>query len=602
RTLLKKRDTGFEFIVVSRGEAGADEWLEHARGEIVFLAAEPPSALDPDSLAQRCGDEDIVIGDGDSADEAHPFVRRVRHFPPHWRNFQRLRLGSGEALATLRLPAEFAGEPADLPLHPALLDMVTGFMSMVDGFESGVPFCYRRVCLWRPLASGVHSHVRRVENRQPDERSYDATILDDVGNVLMDVAGFTLKAFAEAADTPALPEEQRNFCVEIERSGSLATLGLRPDRRRSPAPGEVEIEVAAAGLNFIEVLYALGLLPEPPGGGVRFGLECAGALTAVGEGVAGLRPGDEVYGLAPRAFSRYTTTAANAIAQRPEDLTLGEAATLPAAFTTAYYSLIIRGRLRRGERVLIHAASGGVGLAAVNIAEWRGAEIFATAGTPAKREYLHSLGIRHVFDSRSLDFAGQVLAATEGRGVDAVLNSLGGEFIPASLSVLARYGRFLELGKRDIFRNTALGLAPFEKHLAFFAIDVGTDLPEFEFVWRQVVRAVQRQIFRSLPYREFSVSRVAEAFEYMAQGKHIGKVVVAIGGADGVSVSARRRRGRPLADIVGRGRTEQRSGHQTTAEAKSLEAARGAAWRDPGHARPALSTAYRDPAGETEAR
>src|SRR5262249_1663583 len=163
---------------------------------------------------------------------------------------------------------------------------------------------------------------------------------------------------------------------------------------------------------------------------------------------------------------------------------VAEAATLPAAYTTAYYALITRGRLRAGERVLIHAGAGGVGLAAVNIATWRRAGIFATAGTPEKREYLRSLGVRHVWDSRSLDFAGQAMETTGGRGVDVVLNSLGGEFIPATLSVLAPYGRFLELGKRDIIRNTPVGLASFAKHVSFMAIDVGTDLPEFRSVWR----------------------------------------------------------------------------------------------------------------------
>jgi NADPH:quinone reductase-like Zn-dependent oxidoreductase/acyl carrier protein len=367
----------------------------------------------------------------------------------------------------------------------------------------------------------------------------------------------------------------------------------------------VEIEVAQAGLNFIEVLYALGMLPDAPGGAVRFGLECAGRIAAVGEGVDGFRPGDEIFGFAPRAFSRFATTAAMAIAHKPEHLTLGEAATLPAAFTTAYYALITQGRMKRGERVLIHAASGGVGLAAVNIAQWRGAEIFATAGTPAKREYLQGLGIRHVWDSRSLDFAAQLLEATQSKGVDLVLNSLGGEFIPASLSVLARYGRFLELGKRDIFRDAALRLAPFEKHLSFIAIDVGTDLPEFELVWRQVVRAVRRQAFRPLPNREFPVSRLAEAFDHMAQGKHIGKILVAVGGLDPTCVGRHRRRGRPLDEILGREAAFSPGPwpeNKPSADAEPAAAGVRTTAFDATHARPALLTAYRPPSGETERR
>ena len=236
---------------------------------------------------------------------------------------------------------------------------------------------------------------------RPDERNYDATVMDADGNVLLDVVGFTLRTYQERRvrePEAAAPEEARNFCVEIEVPGSLASLGVRPDVRRTPGPGEVEIEVVAAGLNFMEVLYALGMLPDPPGGSVQFGLECAGRVAAVGEGVDRFRPGDDIFGFAPRAFSRFTNTAAASVALKPEQLSFEQAATIPAAFTTAYYALITRGRLQRGERVLIHAASGGVGLAAVNVANWRGAEIFATAGTPEKREYLRNLGIRHVFD------------------------------------------------------------------------------------------------------------------------------------------------------------------------------------------------------------
>jgi NADPH:quinone reductase-like Zn-dependent oxidoreductase/NAD(P)-dependent dehydrogenase (short-subunit alcohol dehydrogenase family) len=596
RTILTKRDAGFDFVVASRMAAGADEWLEHARGEIAFLTANPPHPRDLAALEKRCQAIDLALPESAANGLCHGFAARVRQFTPHWRCFERVRLGADEGLATLRLAPEFAAELDVLPLHPALSDMATGYLSMLDGFEAGVPFCYRRLRLWHPLRSRVHSHVRSVPNAQPAERSYDATILDDQGTVLLEAVGLALRSFEgrRAAEPPAaaVPEAETNFCAEIEHVGSLATLGLRPAMRRQPSPGEVEIEVAAAGLNFIEVLYALGMLPDPPDGQARFGLECAGSVAAVGEGDNRFRPGDRVFGFAPSAFSRFTTAAASGIAHVPEHLSFAEAATLPVAFTTAYYALITRGRLRRGERVLIHAAAGGVGLAALNIAQWRGAEVFATAGSPEKRDYLRSRGIHHVWDSRSLDFVGQVLGASGGRGVDVVLNSLGGEFVPAGLSVLARYGRFLELGKRDILRNAGLGLAPFEKHLSFTAIDVGIDLPEFGTVWRQVARAVSRNAFRPLPYREFPISRLAAAFDHMAQARHIGKVVIAVHGAK-PTISARRR-GRPLDDIVGRstdmpGRMERKPAAVVVPV-------------DAGHSRPALATAYRPPRGATEVR
>ena len=142
-----------------------------------------------------------------------------------------------------------------------------------------------------------------------------------------------------------------------------------------------------------------------------------------------------------------------------------QAAALPAAYVTAWHALIVSARLRPGERVLVHSAAGGVGLAALNIARFVGAEVLATAGSEEKRDYLRQLGIDAVSDSRSLSFADDVMAQTEGEGVDVVLNSLGGEFIDRSLSVLRRYGRFVELGKRDIFRGTPLDLSHFARQL-----------------------------------------------------------------------------------------------------------------------------------------
>ena len=607
KTALAPKASGFTFVVVSRADGAADEWLEHARGDIFPLAGDPPPPFDLQLLAQRCQAADIAIADTDADADVgseNPFAQRARGFAPHWRCFQRLRLGDGEGLATLRLAPAFAAETEALGLHPALSDMATGFMSMVDGFESGVPFCYRRVRIRRALPPFLHSLVRRVPSRQAGERSYDVTLLDEHGAVLVEVDGFTLKEAVQRPITAPAPPGEDNFFAAIDAPGSLATLCLRSQARRPPGRGEVEIEVAAAGINFIEVLYALGMLPEPPGGDARFGLECVGTIVRTGEDAGGFRPGDAVFGFAPGALARYAVATAAAIAPIPAGLAPAEAATLPAAFTTAFYALITRGRLRRGERVLIHAAAGGVGLAAVNIAAWRGAEIIATAGSAEKRDHLRGRGIRHVADSRSLDFVRDVLDATGGRGVDVVLNSLGGAFIPAGLSVLARHGRFLELGKRDILANAELGLAPFERHLSFTAIDVGTDLPEFERVWRQVVRGIARGAFRPLPRREFPIGDLAAAFEHMAQARHIGKVVAIVGGAEPVlsAPASRRTRGRPLADILPRmpPQSAERARVAIPAADMAAKPVPRAAPASALHPRPALATTHRAPAEKTE--
>ncbi|HZT80840.1 MAG TPA: SDR family NAD(P)-dependent oxidoreductase, partial [Gemmataceae bacterium] len=330
--------------------------------------------------------------------------------------------------------------------------------------------------------------------------------------------------------------EKPGFCeatpyrLTTRRPGTLDGLTLQTLRRRPPGPGEVEIEVFAAGLNFSDVMKALGLYPGLPDGPVPFGAECSGVVTAVGEGVAGLRVGDEVLAVAGFAFGSHVVTRAELVARKPARLSFEEAAALPIAFLTAAYALEHLGRLGKGESVLIHSASGGVGLAAVQLARRAGAEVFATAGTPEKRDYLRALGIRQVMDSRSLAFADEVRQLTGGRGVDAVLNSLPGEAIPRGLAALADYGRFLEIGKRDIYQNARLGLQPFRKNLSFFAIDLDRVMRErpalLGSLLQEIVRRVDGGELQPLPCRAWPITEAADAFRFMQHGKHVGKVVL----------------------------------------------------------------------------
>ena len=230
-------------------------------------------------------------------------------------------------------------------------------------------------------------------------------------------------------------------------------------RARSwPAAGEVEIEVAAAGLNFRDVMKALGIYPLGPDEPVIFGDEFSGRIIGVGRGVRRLRAGDRVMGFAPEggAFASHLVVRTDAVWRVPAALGLAEAASIPVVFGTAYHALCSLARLRRGETVLVHAAAGGVGLAALQLARQIGAVVFATAGSEEKRDLLRSLGAAHVMDSRTLDFADEVLQHTDGRGVDVVLNSLAGAFQHKSLAVCAPHGRFVEIGKRDLFENRAL--------------------------------------------------------------------------------------------------------------------------------------------------
>lgn len=329
-------------------------------------------------------------------------------------------------------------------------------------------------------------------------------------------------------------QNQNSFRLEISTPGILNNLTLLATTRPNPEPNEVEIQVCATGLNFKDVAKAMNLLADVNLEGNfsnrSLGLECAGIITAVGSGVEGFQIGDEVIAIAPKSFGTYTITDAHLVVHKPPTISFEEAATIPVVFLTAYYALHYLGRIGKDERVLIHAAAGGVGLAAIQIAKAAGAEIFATAGSPEKREFLKSLGVKYVMDSRSLAFAEQVMDLTDGKGVDIVLNSLAGEAIPKSLSVLGAYGRFIDIGKRDIDNNSNLELRPFQKNLSFFAVDLDRLLQERPdlcgSLLRELIQDFNKGTFHPLPHRVFPISQAVSAFRYMAQAKHIGKIVV----------------------------------------------------------------------------
>ncbi len=315
-----------------------------------------------------------------------------------------------------------------------------------------------------------------------------------------------------------------NVRLEAGDSGVIEDLRLAPVDRRAPGPGEVEIRISAAGVNFRDVMNAVAMRsdPEPLGG------ECAGRVVAVGEGVRGLAVGDHVVGLAEASFANYATTDATLVAQIPDGVSFAEAATLPFCFMTAHHALSDLGRLAPGETVLIHAGAGGVGQAAIQIAQEAGARVVATAGSDEKRAFLKSLGVESVFNSRDLGFAEQVLSATGGRGVDVVLNSLAGDFITESVRCLSSNGRFLEIGKRDIWsREQFRSVRPDGE---YYAIDLAAMRAEdpgatgrlFAFV----IDKAGKGDWKPLPLCRFPLARAADAFAFMAQARHIGKVVL----------------------------------------------------------------------------
>ncbi len=316
--------------------------------------------------------------------------------------------------------------------------------------------------------------------------------------------------------------------------GQLRNLRWEPSSRVAPHGAEIEIDVHATGLNFRDVMYALGLLSdeavEDGFAGPTLGLECSGVVTAIGKDVTGFSVGDSVVAFGPSSLSNRVITSEGAVSRIPNGISFEAAATIPSTFFTAYYALIKLAGLCEGERVLIHGAAGGVGIAAIQLAKWCGAEIFATAGSDEKRDFVRLLGADHVFDSRSNAFADQILSVTHGEGVDVVLNSLAGEAINRNLRVLKPFGRFLELGKRDFYENTKIGLRPFRNNISYFGIDADQLMKVHpaltQKIFREVMGLFSEGVLHPLPYQSFEADDVVDAFRYMQQARQIGKIVV----------------------------------------------------------------------------
>jgi acyl transferase domain-containing protein/acyl carrier protein len=331
--------------------------------------------------------------------------------------------------------------------------------------------------------------------------------------------------------SPPLPE---SFRLAATRPGAIDSVAPVAQSPATPGAGEIAVRVAAAGLNFRDVMWALDLLPEEAlkdgYAGPGLGIECAGTVTAIGPGVDRVAVGDRVAGFAPDALASHAVTRAEAVARLPDGIDFAEAASLPVIYLTAAYALGHLAKLEAGETVLIHGGAGGVGVAAIHYARHRGAQIIATAGSDTKRAFLRAMGVAHVFDSRSLAFADDVMTATGGAGVDVVLNSLGGEAMERSLGLLKPFGRFLELGKRDFYLDTRVGLRPLRQNISYFAVDADQLAARRPALARELLTEIMALVGDGTlvppPRRVFPFSEAAAAFRLMQNAGHIGKIVL----------------------------------------------------------------------------
>ncbi|MEV5989682.1 SDR family NAD(P)-dependent oxidoreductase, partial [Streptomyces sp. NPDC052051] len=324
------------------------------------------------------------------------------------------------------------------------------------------------------------------------------------------------------------PSESGGWRLDATRKGSLADLALVPSAAADAPlePGQVRVAVRAAGLNFRDVLIALGMYP---GDDAEIGGEGAGVVLEVGEQVDGIAVGDRVMGLFPGGGAGpVTVTDHRFLAKMPSVLTFHQAAVVPVVFLTAYYGLRELAQVRPGESLLIHAATGGVGMAAVQLGRHFGLDLYGTA-SPEKWGTLRELGFsdERIASSRTLDFEQRFRDASGGRGMDVVLDSLAREFVDASLRLLAPGGRFLEMGKTDI--RDPEEVAREYGGVSYWAYDLMCCEPEaIRRMLAEIVALYEEGALRPLPVTAWDVSHAPEALRFLSQARHTGKLALTL--------------------------------------------------------------------------
>ncbi|SGP85417.1 polyketide synthase pks5 [Mycobacterium tuberculosis] len=345
---------------------------------------------------------------------------------------------------------------------------------------------------------------------------------------------------ARLCPAPLRPEERQTTVVDhaeagmrlqIRTPGDLQTLEFAAFDRVPPGPGEIEVAVTASSINFADVLVTFGRYQTLDGRQPQLGTDFAGVVSAVGPGVSELKVGDRVGGMSPNGcWATFVTCDARLATRLPEGLTDAQAAAVTTASATAWYGLQDLARIKAGDKVLIHSATGGVGQAAIAIARAAGAQIYATAGNEKRRDLLRDMGIEHVYDSRSVEFAEQIRRDTAGYGVDIVLNSVTGAAQLAGLKLLALGGRFIEIGKRDIYSNTRLELLPFRRNLAFYGLDLGLMSVSHPAAVRELLSTVYRLTVEGvLPMPQsthYPLAEAATAIRVMGAAEHTGKLIL----------------------------------------------------------------------------
>ena len=321
----------------------------------------------------------------------------------------------------------------------------------------------------------------------------------------------------------------RRLKIEVGTFGTLDSLYWADEPVQPLNSEEIEIKVEATGMNFKDVVIAMGQVASP-----YLGVECSGIVARVGDTVSNVKAGDRVCAVSLGAYSTYARCPSTSVAVIPDSMSFETAASIPVVYSTAYYGMLELARIEPGEKILIHAASGGIGQAAIQLAKMVGAEVFATVGSDYKKELLikeYGIAEDHIFYSRDTSFRPLLKEATGGKGVDVVINSLAGDLLRESWECLAPFGRFIEIGKRDITSNTRLEMCKFEYNCSFHSVDLTLLADQRPKIMGRVLTSVMKLLADCTlepigPITAVGLSEVESALRKLQSGKTVGKVVV----------------------------------------------------------------------------
>jgi NADPH:quinone reductase-like Zn-dependent oxidoreductase len=368
------------------------------------------------------------------------------------------------------------------------------------------------------------------------DQSYESAYLQSGGNLNI-CRIIAAKETSRDVYQRSLPEQSKTQAFEtgppllltVTTPGLLDSLEWVEDTSYAEplAPDEVEVKVHMVGLNFRDLLLALGRI-----NGTTLGTECAGVVSRAGK-ATDFEPGDRVALFTPTAFATYTRIKAVAVARVPDGVSLMQAASVPSQFVAAWDALQGLGKLQKGETILIHSGAGGTGQAAIQIAQYLGSEIFTTVGSGEKKKFLmehYHIPADHIFYSRDTAFADGIRRMTNGRGVDMVLNSLAGESLVATWDLIAPYGRFIEIGKKDIDANSSLPMRPFMRGATFASLDVSSKFYDVPWLVKSNIEKLldmfRDGIFQpAQPVHVLPISDVQKGMRMLQEGKMIGKIV-----------------------------------------------------------------------------